>query len=130
LEQGLAAIKNGVLAGKMKPKTFDGMDCLVASPCFTVTRWDGVHLGISGNPPEPSGRSVGIFVGLNGHGLIDAKGFGKMEVRMGKAAVVPASIDDFFIKAESFDFEALSAHLPPRTAEVSSTERKTMRVSS
>ena len=116
IEQGLAATKEKTRAGKVKPPLANGtMDLLVFSRCFAVNRYrlSGKNgWASSGNDEEYSWRSVEVVVGLAGGGVIEAEGHPPVTFTRGEAVVVPASIDDFVIKAQ-WDLEALSMFLPP-----------------
>lgn len=135
LEQGLAAIKEQTRSGKMQAVGEGDMDALVSSPHFMLTRWR-LHPedlpGSTDNAGELAWRSVEVVAALSGSGCVEATGCSPQTLKMGEVVVVPACVDQFWIRPGESGLEALTMYLPPRadSAALADTHAKTVDVSS
>jgi mannose-6-phosphate isomerase len=106
LQQGLRVIKEKVKSGKVKPRSFPGLDRngnhphpLVASTYFVVQRFEVKSEEVS----EFSARdhhSVQIVVTVDGAGILQAPDSEPVRFAKGDAVVVPASIPQFRIQPQ------------------------------
>lgn len=118
LEQGLSAMKEKVISGKVvrpAPKEIDGTknrrSPLVTSPCFVVEMFE-LEEPNDFQTIDGSGKSsVQIIAVVEGCGVIEAKGFEPVTVAKGDAAVVPASIGEFRVRPQ-WTMEFLKSSLP------------------
>ena len=107
LQQGLRVIKEKMTSGKVKPRSFPGLDRngnhphpLVASTHFVVQRFE---LGKS-EVSEFSARdhhSVQILVAMEGEGVLQAPDCEPVRFAKGDAVVIPAAIPQFGIEPQS-----------------------------
>jgi mannose-6-phosphate isomerase len=123
VQQGLAALKETTRAGKVEPEGDADFTVLVTSPCFIVNK-HGLKSDKSGNScqfmtgpnnSELSWQSVEIVVGLNGCGVVEAKGCEPVTLGRGDAVVVPAAIEKYSVRGQ-WEVECLTITLPPRIA--------------
>ncbi|MGH9554274.1 MAG: type I phosphomannose isomerase catalytic subunit [Terriglobales bacterium] len=114
LEQGLAAMKDETNLGKVRPLGDTQMSSLISARHFCVERHrcEGGRWVSSSNRPEHSWSSAGVVVGLEGCGVIEAKGMLPVTFGRGEVVVVPAGVDSFFIKPQ-WSAEFITVTHPP-----------------
>jgi mannose-6-phosphate isomerase len=123
VKQGLEAMKEKTRAGKVEPQGEDDFSMLVSSPCFMVERrrlkndnkTDDSAQVSSSKDEQFSWRSVEVLVGLDGCGVVEAQGCEPVTVGRGDAVVIPASTDDFNVRAQ-WELEMLTMVLPPQVS--------------
>ncbi len=117
VQEGLAAMKEKTQAAKVTAHE----DTLILSRCFIVNRrvlrnterdlsgqqdyWERAE----GGGPWPSMR---IFVAVSGCGVIQTEGHAPVSFNQGEAVVVPATVEDFDLRAQ-WELEFLRMTLPP-----------------
>lgn len=120
VEQGMAALKEKTSAGKVQPRGDAGSAVLIQSPSFVVERHrlrnrrrtsDGWQFSGSNLPPH-SWRTVDILVALNGGGTVFGEGVAPVTFGRGDAVVIPASMDEYYVRAQ-WELEFLTVNLPP-----------------
>ncbi|MGH9580090.1 MAG: type I phosphomannose isomerase catalytic subunit [Terriglobales bacterium] len=115
LEAGLAAMKEKTAACKLQLAGDEEMKSLSFSPHFHVFYSRGDKLLTSGNDPGYSWSSVEVVVGLQGCGVIEAEGLAPVAFGRGEAVVVPAFVQDFFVRPQ-WTAEFLMITVPPAAA--------------
>ena len=112
VEKGMAATKLKTRAGKVKITATDGKwNELVCSPCFQVEKTslrNGEQLTSS-----TEASSAHIIVGLDGGGVLEARGTNPIAFAAGESVVVPASIGEYSIRGQ-WTVEVLRATVPNR----------------
>jgi len=86
LEKGLQVMKSHTAAGKIAPRVMDGFTRLIEQKYFVVDRFDVA----SASEVNVAFDGPGCLVGLTGRGAV-LTADGAVELRPGKAVVVPAS---------------------------------------
>ena len=116
IDRGLEAMKEATHAGKVKSRGGNGRIVLVSSPSFEVDKMvlkDHKEL----NTVDASGNtSVHCIVGLRGCGIIESEGKPAISVGRGEAAVIPAVLGKYVIRAQ-WEFEFVCASLPGDVSE-------------
>ena len=95
LEQGLRAMKMRTAAGKVRPRAMDGFVRLIEQKYFVVDRYD-VAAGGEADVPV---NGAGCVVGLRGEAVVKCEGCEEVELPMGRAVVVPASVGEVRVKS-------------------------------
>jgi mannose-6-phosphate isomerase len=124
VEQGLKALKETTKAGKVEPQGDEDSTILITSPCFMVERQRLKNANKTGDSIEFTGsndekfprRTAEILVGLNGGGVVEAPGSEPVTFASGDAVVIPADVEDFFIRAQ-WELEMLTMALPPKNSQ-------------
>ena len=110
LEQGLAATKEKVPAGRVEPRRREDGDVnLVTAQPFVVDRIELKNAREFSNDSESSR----VLVGLKGRGMVEAPGMQPLTFGRGQGVVVPAVLRDFTVRADR-ELECLQARLPAR----------------
>jgi mannose-6-phosphate isomerase len=119
LEQGLAASKEKVPAGKVEPRPDrDGDVNLVAASPFVVDRMNVKNTRAFSNDSESSR----VLVSLQGHANVEAPGAEPLSFSRGEAVIIPAALRNFTLRAER-ELECLQARLPARGEAVDVSSR-------
>jgi mannose-6-phosphate isomerase len=95
LEQGLRALKTRTAAGKVRPRAMDGFVRLIEQKYFVVDRYDVV----AGDEAVVPVDGAGCVVGLSGLATVAGEGCEAVELPMGRAVVVPASVGEVRVKS-------------------------------
>ena len=109
IEQGLRAMRESTNAGKVLPRTVDGHDLLVASPCFVVEHFDV-------NQPltlaAAAGRSSAqVLVAVEGSAVVESEGGQPVSFNRGEAVVIPAGIQQIRLRPQ-WALEFLGMRVP------------------
>jgi len=98
IEQGLRAMRESTNAGKVSPRTIDGHDLLVASPCFVVE-----HFAIT-KPltlaAAPGRTSAQVLVAVEGCAVVEWEGGQPVSFNRGEAVVIPASMEQIGLRPQ------------------------------
>jgi mannose-6-phosphate isomerase len=98
IEQGLRAMRESTNAGKVSPRTIDGHDLLVASPCFVVE-----HFAIT-KPltlaAAPGRTSAQVLVAVEGSAVVEWEGGQPVSFNRGEAVVIPASMEQIGLRPQ------------------------------
>src|SRR6266851_4683532 len=107
LQQGLRVIKEKARSGKVRPRSFPGLDRngnhpypLVASTYFVVQRFDLEKTDVAEFTARDH-NSVQVVVGIDGAGVLEAPDCDPIHFGKGDAVVVPAAVPQFRIQAQS-----------------------------
>lgn len=107
LQQGLRVIKEKARSGKVKPRSFPGLDRngnhpfpLVASTYFVVQRFD-LEEDEADEFTARDHHSVQIVVAIDGAGVLHAPDCEPVRFGRGDAVVIPAAVLQFRIQAQS-----------------------------
>src|SRR5512146_660428 len=84
VEQGLLAVKERTRSGKVRPAA----ECLVASPCFVVEKFDLREARVF----PAYAQSAQVFVAVEGCGVVESPGCEPITFARGEAVVLPASL--------------------------------------
>jgi mannose-6-phosphate isomerase len=98
IEQGLRAMRESTNAGKVSPRTVDGHDLLVASPCFVVE-----HFAITKQltlAAAPGRTSAQVLVAVEGSAVVEWEGGQPVSFNRGEAVVIPASIEQIGLRPQ------------------------------
>jgi mannose-6-phosphate isomerase len=120
VKEGLAALKERTSAGKIERRGERDSAILIQSPCFIVEKH---HLHnrhrtndswqFSGSNAAPhSWRTADILVALEGCGVVYGNDGEPVTFGRADAVVIPASMDDYYVRAQ-WDLEMLTMNLPP-----------------
>jgi mannose-6-phosphate isomerase len=98
IKQGLRAMRESTNAGKVSPRTVDGHDLLVASPCFVVE-----HFAIT-KPltlaAAPGRTSAQVLVAVEGSAVVEWEGGQPVSFNRGEAVVIPASMEQIGLRPQ------------------------------
>jgi mannose-6-phosphate isomerase len=115
VKQGLEALKEKTSAGKVAAHE----DILILTQCFVVERQSSHNTDRELSPqyresPEGGGPwpSMRIFVAVSGCGVFESQGQEAVSLKAGEAVVVPATVEDFGLRAQ-WELEFLRVTLPP-----------------
>jgi mannose-6-phosphate isomerase len=107
LEQGLRVIKEKARSGKVKPRSFPGLDRngnhpypLVASTYFVVQRFD-LEIAAVAEFTARDHHPVQIVVAIDGAGVLEAPDCDPVHFAKGDAVVIPAVVPQFRIQAQA-----------------------------
>jgi mannose-6-phosphate isomerase len=115
LEQGLAAMKEDTAAPKIQFVGDEDMKSFGFYPYFHFSFSSGDKMFSSGNDPEHSWSSAEVVLALEGCGVIEAEGLAPVTFSRGEAVVVPACVQDFFVRPQ-WSAEFLTVTVPPARA--------------
>ncbi|MCI0355271.1 MAG: class I mannose-6-phosphate isomerase [Acidobacteria bacterium] len=115
LELGLAAMREETSSGRRLFVGDETMRSLSLIPHFHLLRYSGNSLFTSGNDPEYSWSSVETVVGIEGCGVVEVEGRTPVTFGRGDAVVVPACVQDFFVRPQ-WSAEFLTVTVPPTQA--------------
>ena len=120
LREGLSVMKEQVRSGKVaRPasretdSTKNRRSPLVVSPYFVVELFELGEPYEFRTSDEKSSTSVQILVGVEGCGVVEAKGSEPVTLTKGDAVVVPASLSEFRVRPQ-WAMEFLKSSLPGR----------------
>ncbi|HXZ79653.1 MAG TPA: type I phosphomannose isomerase catalytic subunit [Terriglobales bacterium] len=118
VKQGLDAMKELTRAGKVAPEVQDEFNTLlISNPYFRVNKYHlrgGQGQLLRASQQEARDRSVEIIVGLQGAGMLDARGHTPVLFGGGEAVVIPAAIEEFMVRGQR-EVEFLTMTVPPKT---------------
>ena len=95
LELGLRALETRTAAGKVSPRAMDGFTRLIEQRYFVVDRYDVA----AGDEVIVPVDGAGCVVGLSGLATVAGEGCEAVELPMGRAVVVPASVGEVRVKS-------------------------------
>ena len=109
IEKGMQAMREKTGAGKVVPRSVDGHELLVESPCFVVEKYKAdapLHLRAD------AGRSSAqVLVAVEGGGVVESEGSQPVSFNRGEAVIVPASLREFVLRPQ-WSIEFLRMRLP------------------
>lgn len=118
LKEGLAAVKLKVASGKVVrpapiqiPGTNNRQGELVAAPYFVVDIFEAKDAQELSTRDESGKSSAQILVAVEGCGLVETAGAEPVTLAKGDAVVVPASLNNFTVRAQ-WTLEFLRARVP------------------
>ncbi len=98
IEQGLRAMRESTNAGKVSPRTVDGHDLMVASPCFVVERFAITKpLTLAAAPGRTSAQ---VLVAVEGSAVVEWEGGQPVSFNRGEAVVIPASMEQIGLRPQ------------------------------
>jgi mannose-6-phosphate isomerase len=98
IEQGLRAMRESTNAGKVSPRTVDGHDLLVASPCFVVEQFAITKpLTLAAAPGRTSAQ---VLVAVEGSAVVEWEGGQPVSFNRGEAVVIPASMEQIGLRPQ------------------------------
>jgi mannose-6-phosphate isomerase len=106
--QGLNAMKEKTAAGKVAPTIHEGVERLIASPCFVVDRFTLEHEQELMWEP---GRSAQVLIAIGGCGVVETPDLTALTFARGDAVVIPANVCSFCVRPQ-WKIEFLRAALP------------------
>ena len=109
LDRGMAAIKEKTHAGRVEPRSVNGHQELVSSPCFIVEKHKleaPVRL-----EAEPGKSSVQVLVAVDGGAVVECAGSQPLTFMRGEAVIIPASSPAVTLRPQ-WSAEILRMRLP------------------
>jgi mannose-6-phosphate isomerase len=112
LDLGLAAIQENTHAGRVEPRSVDGHELLLSSPCFLVERYkvDGPVTFAA----EPGESSVQVLVPVDGGAVVECAGSQPLPFLRGEAVVIPACSPPVTLRPQ-WSAEILRMRLPSQS---------------
>jgi len=117
LKDGMAAVKANTKSGKVlrpAPQEFGGKNrraVLITAPYFVVDMFEAKNPVELATCDESGTSSAQILVAVEGCGVIEAPGADPVTLAKGDAVVVPASLEEFRVRAQ-WTLEFLRAYVP------------------
>jgi len=113
IDKGLEAFKPQACAGKIAPAHRNEHKNLIDSPCFVVNHYTISKRVALHTVPSDGNSSVHCIFMSEGSGTLEVPGAEMIELQRGDAALVPACIGEYAIRASGVaGMEFLCAHLP------------------
>ncbi len=107
LEQGLAAIREGLPAGRVEPHG----GVVVQAPYFMVEKWslNSIH-----NLQRPDrARNAQVLIALEGSGVVEAEGLPPVSFSCGEVLLLPPSTTEYALRPQ-WELVLLRARLPEK----------------